>query len=100
MTITVINNLQGFKTNTFYIGRPSILGNPFFMTSERARQRVIDDYRVWLNNEMMKKGEVFNEMKKILILSKTHDVHLKCYCSPKPCHGDVIKEVIEKGFDV
>ena len=99
MTVKVINHLQGFKPNTFYIGRPSILGNPYFMISERARTRVIDDYRVWLSKEMSKKEAVYTEMKKILELSKTHDVHLKCYCSPKPCHGDVIKEVIEKGFE-
>ena len=40
--------------------------------------------------------EVIEELKKIKQLAdRPEGVVLGCYCSPKRCHGDEIKEVIE-----
>lgn len=73
-----------------YIGRPSKWGNPFNLIDPKndlERKEVIDKYRKWIttgNGKFLLKD--LNELKGKI---------LACYCSPKPCHGDVLIELIE-----
>lgn len=81
-----------------YIGRPSKWGNPFshkegslalFKTA--SRKEAIDRYEQYLlsNQELM---DSLYELK---------DKTLGCWCSPKSCHGDILKKYVdklEKGF--
>ena len=93
--IIVVNK----KTNAFdvYIGRGSPLGNPFIMVdySSAERERVIEEYRVWfLNMVAVKSPRIMSELSRIDELLKNQDVRLGCFCAPKHCHGDVIKEYL------
>lgn len=84
-----------------YIGRGSPLGNPYsHITGTKAqflvrtRQEAVDCYRDWLN-EQIKNGNqrVINELIRLLnIYLKTGELTLRCFCAPKACHGDVLKE--------
>lgn len=64
-----------------YIGRPSFWGNPFEVGVYGTRERCIDAYR-----EMIMRDERMIARAKKELAGKT----LGCWCSPKPCHGDVL----------
>ena len=34
-------------------------------------------------------------MNRIYSLAKQKEINLVCFCSPKCCHGDIIKEIID-----
>ena len=68
-----------------YIGRGSIWGNPFVIGRDGNRQEVINRYR----NYILKNKDL---MDKIPTLK---DKVLGCWCKPKACHGDVLKEIAE-----
>lgn len=85
--------------NAVYVGRAnkrfnlpqSMFANPFPMidSSDKERSRVIEEYRHWLWEEM-----AANKISKSDLLS-LRGKKLVCYCSPKPCHGNIIKEAVE-----
>ena len=80
----------------FYIGRPSILGNPFVLKNESQRDFVVSKYRKWLwgeinNPESRVRFELFKLANKVKNKEK---VRLVCFCNPLPCHGDVIVKAI------
>ena len=48
--ITIVNK-KTFKGNGIYIGRPSVLGNPFKIGADGNRHEVIEKYRKYLNEQ-------------------------------------------------
>lgn len=103
--ITVVNKHKHEPTpNDVYIGRGSVLGNPFTSIQDRetkahvvcdSREESIERYRQHLNDAITNKLKpITNELNRIYKLAKAGNVNLVCYCSPKECHGDVIKEII------
>jgi len=63
-----------------YIGRPSKWGNPFVLGRDGTRAEVIAKYEKWIKQqpELMKS------------VSELRGLTLGCWCSPQPCHGDVL----------
>ena len=105
--IHVTNKLkEEHSKNTFYIGRPTILGNPYthikdkktlakFITKDR--DEAIDNYASYFdvmysgNIEFKKKiDEIYN------LFKSGEDVYLECYCKPLRCHGDIIVDKLRK----
>lgn len=77
------------------IMRPSILGNPFRMSSEDEREIVVRKFYHYLREEFKKKEEVYQELIKIVEKLKSgKDVYLACCCAPMLCHGDVIVNAV------
>lgn len=70
-----------------YIGRPSKWGNPWQVGKDGTREQVVEKYRVMLETSPVLVEEARKELK-----GKT----LGCWCAPKPCHGDVLIEFIER----
>ena len=69
-----------------FVGRPSKWGNPFKIGRDGSRSVVILKYRDWLlNNEPLM--EALPEL-------KGRDLY--CFCSPLPCHADVLLELANK----
>ena len=69
-----------------YIGRGSKWGNPFKIGIDGDREEVIEKYRQWILGEPR-------------LLDSLHELEgkvLGCWCSPKPCHGDVLIELTEE----
>ena len=67
---------------TVYIGRPSVLGNPFVIGKDGTRDDVIDKFERWARYS----SEVMETIERL-----PADSVLGCWCKPnKPCHGDVI----------
>ena len=75
-------NLKHEKYDVF-IGRPSVWGNPFYLTKQTTRAAVIDRYRQW----------IWTQPKLLGRLQELRGKRLGCYCSPLPCHGDVLAEM-------
>jgi len=71
-----------------YIGRPSKWGNPFTIGKDGTREEVVRKYRSYIMN----KPDLLKDIHKL------KDCILGCWCSPKACHGDVIIDLIGRGF--
>ena len=79
-----------------YIGRPSPLGNIFEIGRNGSRGEVIEKYRAWIKHESAHEGKVHEELNRIIDLATQYkDVELICFCAPLPCHGDIIKQIVE-----
>lgn len=69
---------------TLYIGRPSEFGNPFTIGKDGTRADVIKKYEYWARQNK----DLLSQIKQL-----PHDSVLACWCSPKPCHGDIIAKL-------
>jgi hypothetical protein len=94
MSATVVNVCK--DAFDVYIGRDSKrfgaggkFANPFWMRDESQREKVIEDFRRYLWEEI-KTGKITKE--ELLALDGKR---LGCYCHPKKCHGDVLVAAIE-----
>jgi len=90
MAIEVVNK-KFYKGAGIYIGRPSILGNPFSV-SKYGRDGCINKCHDRLLISISEQDAIFDYLVK---LSKMEDLILICWCKPLSCHGDVIKKEIE-----
>lgn len=92
--------------NNFYIGRGSVLGNPYTHIKDKTtkalyiaqnRDDAIDKYSRYFD-VMYGSNKAFTKaIDEIYALYKTgEDVYLECYCVPLKCHGHIIKEKLEK----
>ena len=91
-----IHNLRNEKPIYPYdvkVDRTSVLGNPFYMKSEKDRNSVCDMYEELINKPHTKE---FNDvLNKLHALYKQHNkLRLFCWCSPKRCHAESIKRWI------
>lgn len=78
-----------------YVGRPTILGNPFTV-AKHGHGTAIARFRQWLGLQWESKnrvvvGELFRLARKY---EETGELQLECWCSPKPCHAEVIAEAV------
>lgn len=100
--ITVVNKYKHTQTdNDVYIGRGSVLGNPFTSMQDRqtkaeficgSREESVDSFREYLLKKISEKDKrICDELNKIY---KMPHVNLVCFCKPKSCHGDIIQEII------
>ena len=102
--INVVNKKTHTSTDyDFYIGRPSVLGNPYtHLKSSKAskylvptRDEAIESYEQYFYDRL-EDEEFRDELSKIIELYKEHGkVNLVCWCKPKSCHGDYIKSYLE-----
>jgi hypothetical protein len=96
----------GLATNcTHYCGRSqsykkvgknlSILGNPYFLESELSRDYVCNQYEKFFKSKL--NDEDFNNALQIIKNDLKHsNVILGCFCYPRRCHCDTIKNYIEE----
>lgn len=74
-------------------GQDGYFGNPFpirkDLSTDEARKLCIDQYRVYFF-EKIRTDQIFRDRIKSL-----KGKRLVCFCKPKACHGDVIKEYLD-----
>ena len=87
MTTRVVN--RHYQPQDIYIGRGSKWGNPFIIGKDGDRNEVIRKYKERFE-KLREEGFITNRD-----LIRLRGLRLGCYCSPKPCHGDVLVEAIE-----
>lgn len=96
----LVNLKTGAKSDV-YIGRPSKWGNPF---SHLAGNFTLAKFKVESRKEAVERYEVYLLENKEL-MDSLHELKgktLGCWCSPKACHGDVLKKYVdrlEKGIE-
>ena len=76
-----------------YVGRPSPLGNPLPLKSERDRDRACDYYEKWFASRVASGDRhVLGEIKRLLeILRGRGHLTLLCWCAPARCHAETIR---------
>lgn len=75
---------DGLPDMAVYIGRPSKWGNPFMVGKDGSRTEVIEKYRTYLHKNPSLVDDAVNELR---------GKDLVCWCSPKPCHGDILLDL-------
>lgn len=84
MTIKVVHCKK--EPYNIYIGRGSKWGNPFVIGKDGCRDEVILKYEAYiLQNQYL-----------MTSLQELRGKILGCWCSPKKCHGDILKKLAEK----
>lgn len=77
-----------------YVGRPSIWGNPWIVTDERDRARMIQYYEDWILGKVMCNGRrapfTIDDIK-----TRLKGKRLFCWCHPRPCHADVLARLAD-----
>lgn len=104
ITISIKNlrDLGGYKAilsepYQVRIDRASILGNPFKMFNESQRDLVCNQYRDYFYNQVKTNKAFVEELLRLYdIAVKYGKLELYCWCYPKRCHGETIKEFIQK----
>lgn len=93
-----ICNLRRQKPTEPYdlrVDRSSVLGNPFHMKNESKseRDRVCDEYEEYFHRRLRDCAT----MKRIVNYYKERGrLRLFCWCSPKRCHAETIRDYILK----
>ena len=102
MPVIVYNNSKETHDgpNNFYIGRPSVLGNPYTdkplsgtmaIFQAKTREEAIEKYEDYFDIQYGHNIEFTKAIDEIYEKYKNGEtVYLECYCKPLPCHGDVI----------
>lgn len=86
---TVINKYHGnIPEDAVYIGRGSKWGNPFRIGPDGSRDGVIQKYRDYIQA----RPDLLNS------LDELKGKALVCFCKPKPCHGDILAELVKQRF--
>lgn len=90
-------NINEYKGDDYiYIGRPSRYGSPF-----ASKPSKIAEFKVDSKFEAMEKCREYFTENTYIIDSLINELNEKginklgCFCSPKPCHGDILIELIE-----
>lgn len=96
---TTVVNIRDYKNwkaeGGVYIGRgfrgqkSSIFANPFRIGRDGDRDVVIEKYKSYLLGRLSWDAAMIAEMEKL------RGKMLVCWCVPRPCHGEVIKEYLE-----
>lgn len=97
--LIVVNKYKHEATSDdMYIGRGSLFGNPYLNTFD-TREESIDAYRTYFQDIIdgcgCKHKKFKRQLREIVVKLKLDgEVNLVCYCKPKACHGDIIKEYL------
>jgi hypothetical protein len=93
-----IVNRKTYRGEGVYIGRPSLLGNPFKIGEHGTREEVIAKYRVWLWRQIQQRNDVYRELVRLAELARKGDLTLICWCKQPEqfvrCHGDILKAAV------
>ena len=92
-----VKNKRTFREtgkNVVYVGRPTPLGNQFKLT-EYSRPDSIARYETWLYDQLDSNAAVRMMLDHLFRLACEGDLYLTCWCTPLPCHADIIAELLE-----
>lgn len=67
-----------------YVGRPSKWGNPFVIGRDGTREEVIEKHSFWLGQQTALGNIDWKSLE---------GKDLVCWCSPLPCHADILLEM-------
>ena len=95
-----ICNLRNERMRFAYdvrVDRASVLGNPYYMQNESKRDEVCDKYAIYFKERLLNSNVAIKELQRIWKLHNQYGkVRLFCWCAPKRCHAEVIREFLNK----
>lgn len=77
------------------IDRRSIFGNQFVMDKDGTREEVIEKYKYGDEHRLGFYDKIENDILFRDCIQRLEGKTLGCWCTPLPCHGDVIIEYLE-----
>lgn len=72
-------------SGALYVGRPSKWGNPFCIGQDGTREEVIAKFRIYALGRLKREPHWLDELRGVEAVV--------CWCSPLPCHADVLLEL-------
>jgi Domain of unknown function (DUF4326)/YspA, cpYpsA-related SLOG family len=91
--IRIVNKHQGASAGV-YVGRPTLLGNPYRVQHD-AREQAVQRYRAWLRRQWQVGGEVKEALLELArAYTERDELTLICWCAPRRCHAEVIREAV------
>jgi hypothetical protein len=95
VTTTVANLRDGWPANGAYVGRAGhgldgYFGNPYRLIRDVTREQVLYAYAAYFARRMATDPEFRGRVEML------RDKVLVCFCSPLPCHADVIAEWLNR----
>jgi hypothetical protein len=95
ITIKNLRNEQPRREYDIRVDRRTIFGNPFKMWSEEDRDYVCDEHKKYFKNKVEKDKEFKQALDELVYLYERYGtLNLFCWCAPKRCHSETIKEYI------
>ena len=98
----IIKNLRKEKPSKPYdirVDRKSILGNPFYLSKETDRNKVCDAYHTYFNKILLTTNRYKGFKQEVTrieeIYKKYGKLNLFCWCVPKRCHAETIKQYLK-----
>lgn len=77
-----------------------VLGNKDFLIAKNSkieREKVLNKYRVKLDEDLLVKGLMYQELLKIAYeVYSGEKICMACWCSPLPCHADILVAEVRK----
>ena len=100
MNKVTIKNLRFSKPEHEWqirVDRSSVLGNPFHMVDESQRDKVCDKYETYFKRMVEDTSTAFyKEIERLYAIFKKYGkLELFCWCAPKRCHAQTIKQYLE-----
>lgn len=88
----------GRACGKFSRGHP--LANPFRLRRNATadeRKECLDKYVAWLREMNPDRLEI--EVARLAVSFMRRKLPLGCWCAPKPCHADVLADLVERSLD-
>lgn len=97
-----IVNIHDYNGEYYYVGRGSPLGNPFSDKPSKfdvmktgSRKESIEKYKEWIEERLLYNTPQRRAIEECVnILISRNKIVLGCFCKPKPCHAEVISEIL------
>lgn len=98
-----IGRSSSSRTSSVMDNSFSALCNPFRLEVDNVENRkmVIDKFRQYAYKQMQFKTGFYQKIQELVKLLKDEQydvIYLVCFCKPKDCHGDVVKELVLQEF--
>ena len=88
---TKVVNVKHSEYDVF-IGRPSLLGNPFIIGRDGTREEVVSKHYWWMIDWIEHKKEIrvgkYTNREVVCGLWELVGKRIGCFCAPLLCHGD------------
>lgn len=104
--IKVVNKSTHKPTpNDLYIGRGSVMGNPFHskesnhpqaLCKVETTEEAIEGYKKHFDHSYLNNAAIHKFVRELINRELDGlDTNLVCYCAPDPCHGNFIKKFVD-----
>ena len=103
ITIKNLRKEQPSELWDIRVDRKCILGNPYYLSNkfdDGERAKVCNKYKKYFNHIILASEQHIDFMAELNRLKEIHQkygkLNLFCWCAPKKCHAETIKQYLER----